>query len=109
METFFIVSAAFAVISFPTDVDPVKLTFFTAGCVYSSVTALRSFVVTTWITFNGIPASTANPANARVQSGVSLGGLITTVHPAAMAGPTLRVIMAIGKFQGAMIPHTPIG
>ncbi|CRH66764.1 Uncharacterised protein [Chlamydia trachomatis] len=32
-----------------------------------------------------------------------------TVHPAAMAGPTFRVIMANGKFQGVMEATTPIG
>jgi hypothetical protein len=35
--------------------------------------------------------------------------LSTTVHPAAMAGPALRVIIASGKFQGVMHATTPIG
>jgi hypothetical protein len=35
--------------------------------------------------------------------------LATTVQPAASAGATLRVIMAIGKFQGVIAAHTPIG
>jgi hypothetical protein len=34
---------------------------------------------------------------------------MTTEHPAANAGAILRVIMAAGKFQGVMMPHTPTG
>ena len=33
---------------------------------------------------------------------------MTMVQPAAMAGAILRVIMAIGKFQGVMATQTPI-
>ena len=40
---------------------------------------------------------------ARAEKGVSGGGLITAVHPAAKAAPSLRVIMAEGKFQGVRI------
>jgi len=32
-----------------------------------------------------------------------------TVHPAARAGATLRVIMLMGKFQGVMAATTPTG
>jgi hypothetical protein len=31
------------------------------------------------------------------------------VHPAASAGPALRVIIAIGKFHGVIAAHTPTG
>ena len=41
--------------------------------------------------------------------GVNEGGLITTVQPTAIAGATLRAIIAAGKFHGAIIPATPIG
>ena len=34
---------------------------------------------------------------------------MTTVQPAASAGPALRVIMALGKFQGVIAATTPIG
>lgn len=34
---------------------------------------------------------------------------MTTEHPAASAGATFLVIMAAGKFQGVMMPHTPTG
>ena len=44
--------------------------------------------------------------SARAEKGVSGGGLITAVHPAAKAAPSLRVIMAEGKFQGVRIDLT---
>ena len=37
---------------------------------------------------------------ARAENGVSGDGLMTAVQPAARAGPSLRVIMAEGKFHG---------
>ena len=57
----------------------------------------------------GKPASMANFVNARQVYGVSLGGFITTEHPAAKAGAIFLVIIAAGKFHGVMIPHTPMG
>lgn len=42
-------------------------------------------------------------ANAKAENGVSGGGLMTVVHPAAKAAPSLRVIIAEGKFHGVMI------
>ncbi|MBB3996714.1 hypothetical protein GGR04_000535 [Aureimonas pseudogalii] len=36
-------------------------------------------------------------------------GLMTTVQPAASAGATLRVIIAVGKFHGVMMAQTPTG
>ncbi len=66
-------------------------------------------VVTTFSTPFGRPARSASSASARAESGVSSGGLTTTVQPAAIAGATLRVIMAIGKFQGVIAAATPIG
>ena len=40
---------------------------------------------------------------ARHEYGVSGGGLMTAVQPAARAAPSLRVIMAEGKFHGVRI------
>ena len=40
---------------------------------------------------------------------VASAGLTITGQPAARAGATFRVIIAIGKFQGVMAAHTPIG
>ena len=39
-------------------------------------------------------------ARAREENGVSGGGLMTAVHPAARAAPSFRVIIAEGKFHG---------
>lgn len=39
-------------------------------------------------------------ARANAEKGVSDGGLITVVQPAAKAAPSFRVIIADGKFQG---------
>jgi hypothetical protein len=46
---------------------------------------------------------------ASAQKGVCDAGFTTAVHPAASAGPTFRVIIAMGKFHGVMQPTTPIG
>ncbi len=65
--------------------------------------------VTTLKTPAGTPAWLASQANAKAEKGVSSEGFNTTVQPAASAGPTLRVIMAAGKFQGVMAATTPTG
>ena len=41
--------------------------------------------------------------------GVCVAGLTTTGQPAARAGAHLRVIIALGKFQGVIAATTPIG
>lgn len=46
---------------------------------------------------------------ASADRGVSSAGLITTVQPTAIAGDAFLVIIAAGKFQGVIIPATPIG
>ena len=53
----------------------------------------------------GTPASWASSAMANADKGVSSAGLITQVHPAAMAAPALRVIMAFGKFHYVRQKH----
>ena len=65
--------------------------------------------MTTLKTPAGIPARSASAASASAENGVCEAGLTTTVQPAASAGPTLRVIIAMGKFHGVMQPTTPIG
>ena len=42
-------------------------------------------------------------------SGVCSAGLTTTVHPAASAGPILRLPIARGKFHGVTNRHGPTG
>jgi hypothetical protein len=107
--TFFSVPVANFASILPTLVEPVKLILRTKGLVASSVAASRFLVGHTWIAVGGMPASTASLVKAKQVYGVSLGGLMTTVHPAARAGPTFLVIMAAGKFQGVIMPHTPTG
>jgi hypothetical protein len=65
--------------------------------------------LTTLSTPLGSPASLASTQSARADMGVSSAGLIVTLQPAARAGPSLRVIMAEGKFQGVMKAAGPTG
>jgi hypothetical protein len=48
-----------------------------------------------------------NLQSAKAVNGVSSDGFNTMVQPAARAGPTLRVIIAAGKFQGVIKPTGP--
>lgn len=57
----------------------------------------------------GSPASARMPASASIDSGVCAAGLITDVQPAAIAGPILRVPIAIGKFHGVISSVGPTG
>ena len=66
-------------------------------------------MVITLKTPGGNPAFSAKSARASADSGVSSDGFKTTVHPTAKAGAILRVIIAIGKFQGVIAATTPIG
>ena len=65
--------------------------------------------MTTLRTPGGSPASWRIPARASIDSGVSCAGFTTIVQPAAIAGPILRVPIAIGKFHGVMSRHGPTG
>ncbi len=44
-----------------------------------------------------------------VDSGVSSAGFITTVFPAASAGPIFQLVNMSGKFHGTIWPTTPTG
>ena len=48
-------------------------------------------------------------ASSSIDSGVCCAGLTTMVQPAAIAGPILRVPIAIGKFHGVISRHGPTG
>ena len=63
----------------------------------------------TFSTPAGMPARCASSATAKALSGVCSAGLMITGQPAAKAGATLRVIIAMGKFHGVMAAHTPTG
>ncbi len=66
-------------------------------------------VVRMFTTPPGRPASSRICARASIDSGVCCAGLTTLAHPAAIAGPSLRVPIAIGKFQGVIISVAPTG
>ena len=70
---------------------------------------LRRSAESTFSTPAGMPARCASSAAASADSGVCSAGLSTTGQPAASAGATLRVIIAIGKFHGVIAAQTPIG
>ncbi len=57
----------------------------------------------------GNPASAISSTRSVAQWGASLEGLNTTVLPATRAGIIFQHGIAIGKFQGVMIPAIPIG
>src|SRR5271170_500393 len=110
-ESFFNVEEDCFIRSLPTLVEPVNETFFTRGSVVrtSPTSAVFFKDVTKLTTPFGMPALLESSARAFAVNGVSPGDLATTVHPAASAGPILRVIIAAGKFHGVIRPHTPIG
>src|SRR5699024_540701 len=94
----------------PTAVDPVKESLRDRESAISGlIVSLDRLVRTTFTTPSGRPARVRMSAKARVHSGVSPAGLITEVHPAAMAGPILRVPIASGKFHGVISRLTPTG
>ena len=65
--------------------------------------------MTTLRTPPGSPASSSSWASASIDSGVCWAGFTTIVQPAAIAGPILRVPIAVGKFQGVMKKQGPTG
>ena len=68
-----------------------------------------SDVVNTEKTPFGIPAFSAKSQRAKADNGVSSGALATKQQPAARAGPSFLVIIALGKFQGVIAATTPTG
>ena len=56
-----------------------------------------------------MPASRQMRPSSSEVSGASSGALRTTVLPAASAAAPLRQAMCSGKFQGMIMPTTPIG
>ena len=93
----------------PTGVDPVKEMSLGTGCVTKSSPISEPAPVTLPITPAGTPASSKMRAGMRPPvTGVSLAALITTALPSASAGATERMDRCNGKFQGLMIPTTPL-
>ena len=89
--------------------DPVKDTLRTRASANNAPATVEPRPVTTLTTPGGTPASVASRPNSIAVSGVCEAGLTTWVQPAARAGPSLRVIIANGKFHGVMAAVTPTG
>ena len=109
IDTFLTVPAHWASSRRPTSVEPVKENFFTVSLPVSSPPMARELPVSTLKTPGGTPARWASSPMASADSGVCEAGRTTKVQPAARAGAALRVIIALGKFQGVMAAHTPMG
>ena len=94
----------------PTSVEPVKVSLRTFGCEQNTLPTIElDFEVTTLSTPFGTPARSASTAIASAESGVSPAGFATNPQPTASAGPTLRAIIALGKFHGVIEVATPMG
>ncbi len=94
----------------PTSVEPVKVSLRTAGFSQNSLpTAEDEEDGTTLNTPAGMPARSASTPITMADSGVSAAGRATKEQPAANAGAALRVIIALGKFQGVIDAATPMG
>ena len=110
MEVLSTLAAASSSSFTPTLVDPVKVSFL------SRLSAMRGPVVPEadddtkqFTTPAGTPTSSKTSISSSDVSGVSWAGFSTAVQPAASAGPSLRVAMASGKFQGVMASTGPTG
>src|SRR5258708_33063323 len=101
--------AAVAPTILPTAEDPVSEIARTTGCSVRGVPTSVPNPVTMLITPLGMPASVKAWTRLKVESGVSWAGLITQVLPQTTAGSNFQEGMAMGKFQGVIMPQTPIG
>src|SRR5262252_4634099 len=108
-ESFLTVPAHCCISNFPTSVEPVKVSLRTVGFEVSSPPISLDGPVTQEKTPLGTPARSPNSHSAKAEKGVAVAGFSTIVHPAAKAGPALRVIIAAGKFHGVIAAHTPTG
>ena len=96
-------SADCLISALPTPVEPVKLILRSRPSSISAVVTSRGWLLgSTDSTPLGRPASSISLASSIIVSGVSCAGLTIMVHPAASAGPILRVPMASGKFHGVI-------
>src|SRR5579864_8412210 len=103
------VRAATCPIVRPTSLDPVKETARTSACSTIGAPASGPKPVTTFTTPLGRPASISALTRLSAESGVSSAGLITHVLPHTRAGSNFQEGIAMGKFHGLIIPHTPWG
>src|SRR5699024_8607891 len=108
-DTFFICAEPSRIKYFPTLVEPVKVIMRTSLFVSISFPIASASPVTRLTTPAGIPASSKILTISIADNGVSGDGFNTAVQPAASAGPSVRVIMDEGEFQGVIAPTTPTG
>src|SRR5579859_5680803 len=101
--------AAMPPIILPTADDPVNEIARTSACSAIGVPTSAPNPLTTLMTPLGNPASVRARTRLKVESGVSCAGLITQVLPQTTAGSSFHEEIAIGKFQGVIMPQTPIG
>src|ERR1043166_9283776 len=92
----------------PSGVDAVKETTFIASR-GQRTSPTWGPAGTRFTTPAGIPASSRTLTKFTADSGVSEDGLNTTVLPQPSAGTIFHDGMAMGKFQGVMMPQTPSG
>src|SRR5436853_2547079 len=93
----------------PTSLEPVKEMARTSGLQSIGAPASGPNPVTILTTPFGRPASIRARTRLMVERGVSSAGLMTQVFPQTRAGKIFHEGIAIGKFQGVIIPHTPTG
>src|SRR6185437_14856153 len=91
----------------PTSVEPVRETARTSGLLSSGPPMREPKPVTMLTTPLGRPASASARTKLNTESGVSCAGLMTQVLPATIAGNSFQEGIAMGKFQGVIITHTP--
>src|SRR5699024_1824083 len=106
IEALFKVSAEFFKICFPTGVDPVKVIFLTSGLLVISSPISCAQPKTKFRTTLSKLASCKYLNISIAYNGVIVAGFNTHVHPAAMAGANLQLIIDKGKFQGGIAAHT---
>jgi hypothetical protein len=107
--TRFTVEAESAISFFPTAVEPVKLSFLMSGLRVNSGPMTEASPVRTEKSPAGSPARSASSASARAENGVCGAGFTSMAQPAASAGATFRVIIAMGKFHGVIAAQRPTG
>jgi len=104
----FSVCAAPAMIRLPVALDPVKLITSTASEATSASPTSVPYSLTEFTTpFGNDGQSCRHRITRWWTSGVCGAGLITTVQPAASAGPSERTRRVTGAFHGTMIAATP--
>src|SRR6478735_5701973 len=108
-ETRFSCLPALEPISRPTAEEPVNEITGTSLCSTNCAPTLEPMPHTMFSTLGGTPASSRISISFTAVAGVSCEGLNTTVLPQIKAGKIFQVGIAMGKFHGVIIPHTPIG